>query len=162
MAVSSIAARSGRIDFDDLMCERRYDPWKAYNQSKLANLMFALELQRRLQRAGAATSALAAHPGASITNLFATPGGFFVKRVVSPLMKRFIFQPAEQGVLPILYAATARDAEPGGYYGPRGFGEMKGPPVRAAIPAHAFDEAVAARLWQESERLTGVRCLPHH
>jgi NAD(P)-dependent dehydrogenase (short-subunit alcohol dehydrogenase family) len=157
VAVSSIAARSGRIDFDDLMGERRYDPWKAYNQSKLADLMFALELQRRLQRAGATTSALAAHPGASITNLFATPGGFFVKRVVSPLMMRFMFQPAEQGALPILYAATARDVERGGYYGPRGYKEMKGPPAPAAIPPQALDEAVASRLWQESERLTSVR-----
>jgi protochlorophyllide reductase len=159
VAVSSIAARSGQIDFDDLMGTHRYDPWKAYNQSKLANLMFALELQRRLQRAGASTWALAAHPGASITNLFATPGGFFVKRVVSPLMMRFLFQPAQQGVLPILYAATARDAKPGGFYGPSGYKEMKGSPAPAAIPPAALDEAVAARLWQESERLTGVRFL---
>jgi hypothetical protein len=136
-----------------------YDPWKACNQSKLANLMFALELQRRLQRAGASTWALAAHPGASITNLFATPGGFFVKRVVSPFMMRFMFQPAQQGVLPILYAATARDAKPGGFYGPSGYKEMKGSPAPAAIPPAALDEAVAARLWQESERLTGVRFL---
>ena len=89
VAVASIAARSGRIDFDDPMGERRYDAWQAYNQSKLANLMFALELQRRLAKMGSATVAVAAHPGASTTNLFATPGGYFAKRVMSPLMSRF-------------------------------------------------------------------------
>jgi protochlorophyllide reductase len=162
VAISSIAARSGQIDFDDLMGERRYDAWKAYNQSKLANLMFALELQRRLQREGAVTAALAAHPGASITNLFATPGGFLVKRIISPLMRRFMFQSAEEGALPILYAATAHDATPGGYYGPRQLNEMKGPPAPAAVPLQASDEVVAARLWLESERLTGVNYLSRH
>ncbi len=156
VAISSIAARSGRIDFGDLMGERHYDEWKAYNQSKLANLMFAIELQRRLLRAGSATMAMAAHPGASTTNLFSTPGSFFVKRVLSPLMRRFMFQPAEQGALPILFAATATEAEPGGYYGPRGFQEMKGPPAPAEIPRHALDHDVAARLWQVSEQLTGI------
>jgi NAD(P)-dependent dehydrogenase (short-subunit alcohol dehydrogenase family) len=156
VAVSSIAARSGRIDFDDLMGEQRYDPWTAYNQSKLANLMFALELQRRLARAGLDTTAVAAHPGASTTNLFATPGAFFVKRIVSPLMMRFLFQPAEQGALPILFAATASEAKPGGYYGPRGFQEMKGPPGPAQIPRQALDPDVAARLWLVSEQLTGI------
>ncbi len=156
VAVSSIAARSGTIDFDDLMGERRYDAWKAYNQSKLANLMFALELERRLRRAGLATTALAAHPGASTTNLFDTPGGFFVKRVMSPLAKQFLFQPAERGALPILFAATASEAQPSGYYGPHGFQEMKGPPGPAAIPRQALDQDVAARLWQVSEQLSGV------
>ena len=156
VAVSSIAARSGRIDFDDPMGERRYDEWQAYNQSKLANLMFALELQRRLRRAGAETWALAAHPGASTTNLFSTPGGFIAKRVLSPLMRRLLFQPAERGALPILLAAVGRDAENGGYYGPMGFQEMKGEAGRAVIPRQALDEAAAARLWRMSEQLTGV------
>jgi len=156
VAVSSIAARSGRIDFDDPMGERRYDEWQAYNQSKLANLMFALELQRRLRRAGAETWALAAHPGASTTNLFSTPGGFIAKRVISPLMSRLLFQPAERGALPILLAAVAREAENGGYYGPMGFQEMKGEPGRAVIPRQALDEEAAARLWRLSAQLTGV------
>lgn len=156
VAVSSIAARSGRIDFEDLMGERRYDPWKAYNQSKLANLMFALELQRRLGRAGSTVTAVAAHPGASTTNLFSTPGGFLAKRVMSPLLSKFMFQPAAQGALPILFAATAPAAMPGGYYGPRGFQEVKGPPGPAAVPRQALDAAVAARLWRVSEQLTGV------
>jgi protochlorophyllide reductase len=156
VAISSIAARTGRIDFEDLMGKRRYDAWKAYNQSKLANLMFALELQRWLQRAGLPLSALAAHPGASTTNLFSTPGSYFTKRIVSPLLSRFLFQPAEQGVLPILFAATSNEATPGGYYGPRGFQEMKGPPGPAAIPRQALDTEAAARLWQVSEQLTGI------
>lgn len=158
VAVSSIAARSGRIDFDDLMGERKYDTWKAYNQSKLANLMFALELQRRLQSAGMPTTAYAAHPGGSTTNLFATPGAGFVKRVMSPLMG-FMFQPAEQGALPQLHAATAPEAKPGGYYGPGGLAEMKGPVRVAPIPRQALDEAVAQRLWKVSEELTGVSYL---
>lgn len=158
VALSSIAARSGKIDFDDLMGQKKYDPWKAYNQSKLANLMFALELQRRLTRAGAPTIAVAAHPGASLTGLFATPGGSFVKRFMSPMM-RFMFQPAERGALPILYAATAPQASPGGYYGPAGFGEMKGPVGAAAVPRQALDVSVAERLWEVSEQLVGVRYL---
>ena len=156
VAVASIAARSGRINFDDPMGEHRYDPWQAYNQSKLANLMFALELQRRLAKTRSATVAVAAHPGASTTNLFATPGGFFAKRVMSPLMSRFLFQSAERGALPILLAAASPAAQPGGYYGPSGFQEMKGHPGPAVIPRQALDEAVATRLWRLSEQLTGV------
>jgi NAD(P)-dependent dehydrogenase (short-subunit alcohol dehydrogenase family) len=156
VAVSSIAARSGRIDFDDLMGERRYDPWKAYNQSKLANLMFVLELQRRLAQARLPAIAVAAHPGASTTGLFSTAGGYFVKRVVSPVMMRFLFHSAEAGALPILYAATSPEAQPAGFYGPRGFQEMKGPPAPAVVPRQALDEGVAQRLWQVSERLAGI------
>ena len=156
VAVASIAARTGRIDFDDLMGERKYDEWKAYNQSKLANLMFAMEYERRLRRAGLATQALAAHPGASSTNLFSTPGGFIAKRILSPLAKAFFFQSAADGALPLLYAATAVEAQPGGYYGPANANEMKGPVAPAKVPAQANDAAVAAKLWQASERLTGV------
>lgn len=156
VAVSSIAARSGTTDFDAPAQEKGYDPWKAYNRSKLCNLMFALELQRRLARRGASTIALAAHPGASLTNLFSTPGGAIVKRLLSPLMRAF-FQPADRGVLPILYAATAPGARPGGYYGPSRLNEMKGPPAAARIPRQALDEQAAARLWALSEQWTGVR-----
>lgn len=157
VAVSSLAARQGHIDFDDLMGTRRYDPWTAYNQSKLANLLFGRELQRRLERVRAPTRALIAHPGASSTNLFSTPGGVLVKRVVTPLMRMFLFQSAERGALPILFAATSADAEPGGYYGPGGFNEMKGPPAPARVPPAAKDDTVASRLWTESERLVGLR-----
>ena len=157
VAVSSIAARSGHIDFADPMGERRYDAWAAYNQSKLANLLFISELTRRLRRAALKLTAVAAHPGASVTGLFSTPGGgFFIKRVVSPLMMRFLFQSASAGALPILHAATAVDAVPGGYYGPSGPREMQGPPAPAAVPPQARDAEVAQRLWQLSEQLTGV------
>ena len=158
VAVSSLAARSGKINFDDLMLVRKYDPWVAYNQSKLANLMFGLELQRRLQKAGAQTVATIAHPGASSTGLFDTPGGSFIKKVMTPLMG-FMFQPAEMGTLPLLYAATAAQAVPGGYYGPGGMGEMKGPVATAKVPPQARDAEAASRLWGFSEELTGVRYL---
>ncbi len=156
VAVSSTAAQMGKIDFDDLMGEKRYDPWKAYGQSKLANLMFALELQRRLSAQGATTQALAAHPGASSTGLFSTPGAGFVKRFLTPLLG-FMFQPASHGAWPLLYAATAAVAQPGGYYGPNGFKEMKGFPAPALIVKQAQDQAAARRLWEVSEALVGVR-----
>jgi len=158
IAVSSIAARSGAIDFDDLMGEHSYDPWKAYNQSKLANLMFAQELQRRLGHARAATIAATGHPGASLTNLFSTPGGGLVKKILSPVM-RPLFQEADQGVLPILFAATAPEAVPGAYYGPGHFKEKKGPVSYAFVPEASKETAVAAQLWRVSEELTGVRYL---
>ena len=156
VAVSSIAARSGVIDFDDLMGERNPDPWKAYNQSKLANLLFARELQRRLSASARQTSAMAAHPGAATTNLFATPGGFVAKRILSPLLRSFLFHSAEEGVKPILFAATALEAQPGGYYGPQGYKEMKGGPGPALVPDQAKDTTTATRLWRVSENLTGV------
>jgi NAD(P)-dependent dehydrogenase (short-subunit alcohol dehydrogenase family) len=157
--VASLAARQGKIDFDDLMGEKKYDTWKAYNQSKLANLLFGRELQRRLSQANSTTIAVVAHPGASTTGLFSTPGGSLVKRVFAPLTSKFLFQPAEQGALPILFAATSTDAVPGGYYGPANMGEMKGPPAAALVPDVARDQAVATRLWNVSEELTGLRYL---
>jgi NAD(P)-dependent dehydrogenase (short-subunit alcohol dehydrogenase family) len=160
VSVSSIAARQGRIDFDDLMGEKSYDTWRAYNQSKLANLLFGMELQRRLERSGARTTANIAHPGASTTNLFSTPGGGLVKRIFTPLTKRFLFQSAEAGAQPILFAATSPDAEPGGYYGPANLNEMKGPPAPARVPDAALDTAAAERLWAVSEVLVGLRYLP--
>ena len=158
VAVSSLAARSGKIALDDLMGTRKYDAWVAYNQSKLANLMFGIELQRRLARAGSSTTAYAAHPGASTTNLFATPGGSFIKKILTPIMG-FMFQPAEMGTLPLLYAAAAKEAQPGGYYGPANMGEMKGPVAPAQVPPLAQDADMARRLWEVSEELTGVRYL---
>jgi NAD(P)-dependent dehydrogenase (short-subunit alcohol dehydrogenase family) len=157
VAIASVAAKSGKIDFDDLMGEHRYDTWKAYNQSKLANLMFGQELQRRLARAGAQTIAVIGHPGASLTNLFSTPGGRITKQLLSPLMRPF-FQEANRGVLPILFAATAPEAVPGAYYGPSGFKEMKGDVGYASVPPASMDLAVAQRLWHMSEELTGVTC----
>jgi len=157
--VSSIGARKGRIDFDDLLGEKHYNPWKAYNQSKLANLVFGLELQRRLELSGSVTSAITAHPGASLTNLFSTPGGTVLKRWLTALVGRFMYQSAEAGAQPILYAATSADAKPGGFYGPANLGELKGPPAEAKIPAAAQDTETARKLWQISEELAGFRYL---
>lgn len=150
VVVSSTAHRMGRIDFDDLNWERRaYRPWPAYGQSKLANLLFALELHRRLVAAGSGVRATAAHPGWTSTDLQRTAA---LVRLLNPL---FGMKPAD-GALPTLRAATDPAAAGGTYWGPSRFFESSGPPVPAAISAAARDEGVARRLWEVSEKLTGV------
>ena len=163
VSVASLAHLRGRIDFTDLQSERGYRPWPAYQQSKLAMLMFGRELQRRSVAAGWGVSSLAAHPGIARTELFESGpgqgrrGGWSPERTLMRLFGPLFAQSAEQGALPILYAATAPGAEPGGYYGPDGFREMKGDPAPAQVSAAASDPVAAARLWDESERLCGVR-----
>ncbi|TCP33646.1 SDR family oxidoreductase [Sphingomonas sp. BK235] len=157
VAVSSIAATRGRIDFDDLQAERDYRPMASYAQSKLACLMFAREFERRSRAAGWGVSAIAAHPGIARTDLIHNGAG---PRSVQGLVRTylpFLFQPVARGALPTLFAATAPGAEPGGYYGPDGLAELRGYPAAARVPAAATQEAVAARLWDESERLAGIR-----
>lgn len=149
--VSSMAHKWGAIDFDDLHWERRrYRKAASYGQSKLANLLFTYELQRRLEAAGAATIAVAAHPGWTATNL-QRHSGFFA--AMNPLfaMKGW------QGALPTLYAATAEDVRGGDYYGPGGLGEMRGWPKKVGSNPASRDAAAAARLWEVSETLTDVR-----
>jgi NAD(P)-dependent dehydrogenase (short-subunit alcohol dehydrogenase family) len=156
ITLSSVAARSGTIDFDDLNAERRYRPMSAYSQSKLACLMFALELQRRSKVGGWGISSFAAHPGIARTNLlYNAPGPRSAIGLTRSLLW-FLFQPASRGALPTLFAATSPDAEPGAYYGPNGLGETRGFPARAKIPPKALDEAASARLWALSERLVGL------
>ncbi len=151
VVVSSGAHHMGHIAFDDLQfAQRGYKPWAAYAQSKLANLLFALELQRRLQAAGAKTVVTAAHPGWTATDLQRSSS--VISKVFNPL---FAMKPPE-GALPTLRAATDPAASAGDYYGPKNFFEMTGPPVRARINKHAQDQQVAARLWTVSEKLTGV------
>lgn len=157
--VSSIAARYARIAFDNLMGERGYSAWHAYNRSKLANLLFGLELHRRLQSVGSGVMSVTAHPGASMTNLFASPGARITKRLLAPLAGP-LFHSADRGALPILYAATSPDAQSGGYYGPDGFQETSGDVAAAHVPRAARNRQVAARLWRASESLTGVYYLP--
>ncbi len=163
VSVASLAHLRGRIDFADLQSERGYRPWLAYQQSKLAMLMFGRELQRRSVAAGWGVSSLAAHPGIARTELFGSGpgqgrrGGWSPERTLMRLFGPLFAQSAGQGALPILYAATAPGAEPGGYYGPDGFREMKGDPAPAQVSAAASDPVAAARLWDESERLCGVR-----
>ena len=160
VSVSSIAHRRGRIDFGDLQAKRHYGPWRAYNQSKLAMLLFAAELQRRSDAAGWNLTSVAAHPGVARSDLtrsvFQGRGGR-VKEAVSQVVMTLIAQSAAQGALPILYAATVPDVQPGGYYGPDGFIELKGSPAPAKIAPQGRDTAVAAQLWDVSEQLTGVR-----
>jgi NAD(P)-dependent dehydrogenase (short-subunit alcohol dehydrogenase family) len=156
VCVSSIAARRGAIHFADLQSERSYAPMRAYAQSKLANLLFAFELQRRSAADGWGVEAIAAHPGVAATDLIRNGAG--ERSLVGFLQRRlgFLFQPAAQAALPSLYAATAPDAKPGGYYGAARFNELRGPPAPARTPSQALDAAVAARLWDVSERLAGV------
>jgi NAD(P)-dependent dehydrogenase (short-subunit alcohol dehydrogenase family) len=153
--LSSMAHRSGAIDFDDLQGARSYRPWKAYSQSKLAMLMFALELQRRSDAAGWGVTSNAAHPGYARTDLMANgPGANSLLWQI--ILRPYISHSAADGALPTLFAATSPDAEGGGYYGPSWFYELKGPPVPAKIMPQASDAAVAARLWDSSAALTGV------
>jgi NAD(P)-dependent dehydrogenase (short-subunit alcohol dehydrogenase family) len=155
--VSSIAAnmRMKRINFDDLQAESSYDPWNAYSQSKLADLMFALELSRRCERKNYSLLSNAAHPGYSRTNLFTSGPGKPPGRKQSFALKYF-GQDAASGALPLLRAATELDATPGSYYGPSGFLQLKGDPVLVAIPKPARDETAAKRLWETAEALTQV------
>lgn len=156
VVVSSIAHKYGRIHFDDLMLAKGYDPTKAYTQSKLANLMFALELDRRLKAAGNPLWCVACHPGYSNTHLQSTgPAGFLnsLYKLLNPLFA----QPAEKGAIPTVLAAAGAEALPGAYYGPNGFLEMRGPAGDAAVAERALKEEDARRLWEESEKLTGFR-----
>jgi NAD(P)-dependent dehydrogenase (short-subunit alcohol dehydrogenase family) len=155
--LSSLAHRSGAIDFDDLQGAKSYNPFKAYCQSKLAMLMFALELQRRSNAAGWGLLSNAAHPGYALTDLIANgPGTRGLLGQLSKILQPFASQSAAEGALPTLFAATSPEAQPGGYYGPNWFYELKGPPVPAKIMPQAKDAGVAARLWDVSAALTGV------
>ncbi|SEO75865.1 NADP-dependent 3-hydroxy acid dehydrogenase YdfG [Methylobacterium sp. ap11] len=156
VSLSSVAARSGRIAFDDIQAERAYRPMAVYSQSKLACLMFALELQRRSDAGGWGLASLAAHPGIARTDLLPNGAGARSVGGLARSLLWFLFQPVAQGALPTLYAAAAPAAKAGGYYGPIRLGETRGAPGPARIPAQALDEAAAARLWEMSERLTGV------
>ncbi len=156
--LSSVAHRSGHIRLDDLNSQTHYSPWPVYQQSKLAMLMFALELQRRSDAHGWGLTSVAAHPGFARTDLIANghagKPGLFARG--ARLLEAVLSHSAADGALPILMAATLRDPTPGGYYGPTGFQEMKGPPGVAVIKRQARDVDVAKRLWTESERLTGM------
>ena len=155
VTVSSGAHRMGRIDLDDLNWERRrYDPWRAYGQSKLANLLFTFELERRLEAAGSGVRAVAAHPGYSATNLQSHATNPLT-RIMMEVGNRTVAQSDEMGALPTLYAAT-EDIAGGSYVGPDGFQEMRGHPTLVGCSAAASDAAMAAALWEASEELTGT------
>ncbi|MDB5652486.1 MAG: short chain dehydrogenase [Tardiphaga sp.] len=156
VSLSSVAHRTGIIDFDDLQGAQHYTPWKAYRQSKLAMLMFALELQRRSDAAGWGLMSTAAHPGFARTDLLANGPGAGGLMAVASLLLRPLSHSAAAGALPTLFAATSPAARPGGYYGPNGPFELRGAPAVAKIMPQAQDTAVAARLWDVSAALTGV------
>jgi NAD(P)-dependent dehydrogenase (short-subunit alcohol dehydrogenase family) len=156
VTVSSTGHRIGAIDFDDLQWERkRYRAWRAYGQSKLANLLFTSELQRRLTAAGSPVLATAAHPGYAATNL-QFHSGRRLQDLVSGLGNRLLAQDEDGGALPTLYAATA-DVPGDSFAGPGGFMEQRGAPKLVGRSIAARDAAVAHRLWTVSEELTGVR-----
>ncbi len=158
--LASIAHKGGRIAFDDLQYQSGYKPWPVYQQSKLAMLMFALELQRRSDAGGWGLTSVAAHPGYARTDLIANgpldggSGGLMMR--VAKVFEPLVSHSAADGALPSLMAATVPGMEGGTYWGPQGFQELKGPPGPAEIRPQARDVAAAARLWDESVRLTGV------
>jgi NAD(P)-dependent dehydrogenase (short-subunit alcohol dehydrogenase family) len=159
VTVSSTAHKMGRIDFEDLQSERSYRRWGAYGQSKLANLLFCFELDRRLEATDADLLSVAAHPGYSATNLqfAATPSR--IERLASVVLNRVYAQSAERGAAPTLYAATA-DIPGGSFVGPDGFQEMRGEPRIVKSTRAARDPETALRLWALSEQLTGVHFSP--
>jgi NAD(P)-dependent dehydrogenase (short-subunit alcohol dehydrogenase family) len=155
VTVASGAHRWGRIDLADLNWRtRRYRRWAAYGQSKLADLMFAYELDRRLRRSGSQLLSVAAHPGYAATELQSHTES--LQDRVMALGNRIIAQDADAGALPTVYAATMPDAVSGAYYGPDGIGELRGHPKRVASSKASRDETVAAKLWEQATELTGV------
>ncbi len=161
VTLASVAHRFARIDFDDLQRERSYHPWSVYAQSKLANLLFAYELQRRIDAAHAAASlvSVAAHPGYASTSLMTSgaqlDGPNLMARFIG-LVSPLVGQPPAQGALPMLYAATVPELAGGSYVGPGGLLELWGSPRLVASSAASKDPETARRLWEASEALTGV------
>ncbi len=157
VTVSSGAHRIGTIKFDDLQGQQGYNNWRSYGQSKLANLMFCFELQRRATAAGTELLSMAAHPGYAATNLqFAGPARWY-ERATMALSNKVIAQSADMGALPTLYAATNPDVPGGSFVGPDGFMEQRGHPHIVTAAGKAYDENASRRLWEVSEQLTGVR-----
>ena len=158
VTVASLVEKRAKIDFSDLMSRRQYSPARSYEQSKLANLLFARELQRRSDAHQWGITSVAAHPGIAVTELTKSrpdqPALRFNRlfELISPL----IGQSAADGALPILFAATSPEAAPGGYYGPQGFADLKGPPGVARSGKVSKNLEVAAQLWRVAEELTGL------
>ena len=156
VSVASLAHRRAVLDLNDLNSEKSYSPMRAYAQSKLAMLIFALELHRRARAAGWPLRSFAAHPGWARTGIVGNGFGRGVKGRLADFAFGLVAQSASDGALPSLYAAAAPEAVPGGYYGPTGKGERRGPPGPSEIYPQATDPVAAARLWTLSEALTGV------
>ena len=160
VTVASLAHRNGKMDWDNLQGERSYVAWEAYNRSKLANILFARELDRRARRAGIPLLSVAVHPGISRTSIFENgPGTANLKAKIVSLLAPVMTQDDAMGALPTEYAATAPDVTGEQYIGPGGLGEFKGYPKVVQPRPQALDQASGERLWQESEKLTGVSYL---
>lgn len=160
--VTSSAQYFGKINFDDLQSEQSYSRYGAYNQSKLANVLFTFELQRRLEAAGIEANSATAHPGLSTTNLqkrTVSVSEMRLEGLLYGLLMPLMAQSQAQGALPQLYAATMPDVKGGDHFAPDGFMEIRGYPKRKPAAKAAYNEADAKRLWEVSERLTGVRYL---
>jgi NAD(P)-dependent dehydrogenase (short-subunit alcohol dehydrogenase family) len=160
VTVSSGAHWIGRIRFGDLQWEGGYSEWLAYGQSKLANLLFTLELQRRAEQAGVGLKSIACHPGYAATNLQAAGlrmQGLWMLEAAMDFANRLFAQSAAMGALPLLYAAAAPAVKGGDYIGPDGPGELRGYPTKVPCSPAARDPETARRLWDISEQLTGVR-----
>jgi NAD(P)-dependent dehydrogenase (short-subunit alcohol dehydrogenase family) len=156
VSVSSGAHHFGRVNFQNLQGERRYQRWLAYSQSKLANLLFSFELARRCGTAAVDLLSVAAHPGYAATNLQRAGKDNLLDRLYAPIGNRLIAQSAAEGSLPILYAATVAGLPSGSFVGPDGFAELRGHPRIVTASKAAHDRSAAARLWSASEELTGV------
>jgi NAD(P)-dependent dehydrogenase (short-subunit alcohol dehydrogenase family) len=161
VTIASIAHKRGSLEFDHLQYKQNYSPMRTYQQSKLANLMLALELDRRLRAVGSSILSIAAHPGVANTNLFQTGERSAIENAARKVMGYFIgafLNTDAEGALPTLYAATASDVAGGGYYGPQGFQEMCGQEIGPAkLAPQARDTVAAARLWNICEELTEVK-----
>ena len=160
VTVSSMAHRMGSMNFDDLMGEQSYRPWQAYAASKLANLLFMRELDRRVREAGCDLVSVAAHPGLAATNLQSVGPRMARRRLTGVVMKAgtvVVCQSAANGALPQLYAATAPEVHGGDYFGPRGLAEQRGLPKKVSMSAAARDDVAALLLWERSALLTRVQ-----
>ena len=152
---SSLAHERGRIDFDNLNAEKSYSKIGAYGQSKLACLLFAYELKRRIEKAGSNVIAVSSHPGVSKTNLF-TNIPKVAQFLMAPLLPIFT-HPPKYAALPTLYAALGPDVKSGDYFGPTGFNGLRGKPGKVESKPHSYDEKTAAELWDISEKLIGEK-----
>jgi NAD(P)-dependent dehydrogenase (short-subunit alcohol dehydrogenase family) len=163
VTIASIAHKRGQLNFDDLQSTKSYSPMRAYQQSKLADLMFSFELDRRLRAANSPIMSIAGHPGVANTNLFQVGEHSAFEKTIRNLVGHaigIILNSDAEGALPTLYAATAPDAKNGGYYGPQGFQEMRGDHVGPAkVAPQALDTTATARLWKVCEDLTGIKFL---